>query len=114
MASKVWAETDQNNSGELAESDDGHVTGTTNTKRSHLFHSLLHIFHGVGGDEGMQRLVLSWQHLAVFPAHLAFLHRTLAPDHDLGTTFLLNVLKRVATGGKKNPKYESLESLARH
>lgn len=95
-------------------SDNGHVTGTTltNTQKSHLFHSLLHVFHGVGGDEGVQRLVFSRQHLAVFPAHLAFLHRTLAPDHDLGTALLLNVLQRVATGGQKNPKYESLDSLA--
>lgn len=67
--------------------------------KSHLFHGLLHVLHGVGSHKGVQGLVLARQHLPVLPAHLALLHRPFAPDHDLGTALFLNVLKSIATGG---------------
>ena len=70
--------------------------------RTHLLHGLLDVLHGVGGDQGVQGLVLAGQHLAVLAAHLALLHGALAADHDLGAALLLDVLQGVATWVEKN------------
>lgn len=70
--------------------------------QSHLLHSLFDIFHCVGSNQGMQRLIFPWQHLSILSAHLALLHRTFTPDHDLGTAFLLNVLQSITTRKTQN------------
>lgn len=75
---------------------------------SNLLHGLLDVFHCVGGDKSMQRLVFTRQHLSILPAHLPLLHRTFAPDHDLGTTLLLNVLQCIATNKSKEERHENL------
>lgn len=54
----------------------------------------------------MQRLVFSWQHLAVFPADLPFLDGTFPPDHDFGAAFLFDVLQSVAAGNNREGKSE--------
>lgn len=41
---------------------------------SNLLYGFFHVLHGVSGYEGVQRLVLSWQHLSIFPADLPLLH----------------------------------------
>lgn len=71
---------------------------------THLLHSLLHVFHGVGGDQRVQRLVLSRQHLAVLPAHLSLLDGTFPPDHNFGAAFLFDVLQGVAAGSSRKIK----------
>lgn len=65
---------------------------------SHLLHSFLHIVHCVGSDQGMQRLIFPGQHLTIFSPYLPLLHRTFPSDHDLGTTFLLDVLQSITAG----------------
>lgn len=69
-----------------------------------LLHGFLHVFHGVGRDQGVQRLVFSWQHLAVFPADLPLLDGTFPPDHDFGAAFLFDVLQSVAAGNNREGK----------
>lgn len=73
---------------------------------TNLLHRFLHVFHGVGGDQGVQRLVLPRQHLAVFPAHLPLLHGAFPPDHDFGAAFLFDVLQSVAAGNNREGKSE--------
>lgn len=70
-------------------------------REAHLFDGLLDVLHGVGGDQGVEGLILARQHLAVLAAHLALLHGALAADHDLGAALLLDVLQGVATGEGK-------------
>ena len=49
-----------------------------------LLHGLLDVLGVVGGDVGVQRLVLPGQRLPVLAPDLAVLHRPLASDDDLG------------------------------
>lgn len=67
----------------------------------YLLHGFLHVLHGVGGDQGVQGLVFSWQHLTVLPADLALLDGTFSPNHDFGAAFLLDVLQSVAAGNDR-------------
>lgn len=67
----------------------------------YLFHSFLHIFHSVGSDKRMKGFILTRQHLAIFPPHLPFFHRTFASDHDLCVALFLNVLQCVSSGRTK-------------
>lgn len=64
---------------------------------AYLLHSFLDILHGVGGDQGMQRLIFPWEHLSILPADLPLLHRTFSTDHDLSTALLFNVLQCITT-----------------
>lgn len=48
-----------------------------------LRHGLLHVLDLGGGDERVEGLVLARKRVSVLPEHLAFLHRSLAPYHDL-------------------------------
>lgn len=72
-----------------------------------LLHGFLHVFHGVGGDQGVQRFIFPWQHLAVFPADLPFLYGTFPPDHDFGAAFLFDVLQSVAAGNNREGKVKA-------
>lgn len=51
-----------------------------------------------GGDERMQRLVLSGQRLAIFTANFALLYRTLAANDNFRPGVLFHRFKRVSTG----------------
>lgn len=78
---------------------------------SNLLYGFFHVLHGVGSYEGMQRLVLSWQHLSIFPADFALFHRTFTSDHDLGTALFLDVLQCVTTEREAEGQGEKPDSL---
>lgn len=79
---------------------------------SNLLHSFLHVFHCVGGDQGMQRLIFPWQHLSILSANLPLLHRTFTPNHDLGAAFLLDVLQCITTVKSKGETLRTPHSIS--